>query len=273
MVDVRVSILMTVYNGQATIRHVLESLVKQEFDQEYEIVVVDDGSIDETPDLLSELSEHYPQLRVIRPGRVGRAKALNIGLAACRAPYVAMNDADDLAFPTRIRNQAEFLDDHPDVVLVAGWARLVDDDGNIIGERRLENDDGLLRRRLAVGNPFIHSTVTYRKRALHQIGGFNESLTAAIDYDAIERLARVGRLACLQEHVTTHYRGKRQYFRSQLGPAARWRPAARVAVRAAVHHAWWLLPVSMLIYAITWMPISKKVVTALHALHAKLVSR
>ena len=90
-----VSVLMTVYNGEATVAQALESLLQQSGPEySYEIVVVDDGSMDKTPSILSHYSARHSSVRLLHPGRVGRAKALNIGLKSCRAPYVAINDAD-----------------------------------------------------------------------------------------------------------------------------------------------------------------------------------
>lgn len=271
----RISVLMTVYNGARVVTRSLESVIKQEFDSNglHEIVVVDDGSVDETATILAVYSRKHSNVRVLRPGRVGRAKALNLGLAACRAPYVAINDADDCSWSQRLRLQMEYLDAHPDVVLVAGWARVLDATGRQIGEKRLPDNDRFLRRRLALGNPFIHSTITYRRAALEQVGGFNEAKLAAIDYDAIERVARTGRIAVLESFVTDHVRSDRQYFRSQMDRGTRWRSAAAVAVSAAAHHAWLLAPLSVAIYAAVWMPLPESLWRFLSSLHGRFLSR
>lgn len=269
----RVSVLMTVYNGATSLGSALQSVIEQDFDEPYEILVVDDGSTDQTPDILRSFETDYSNIRVVNAGRLGRAKALNLGLRECRAPYVAINDCDDLSYPQRLQSQIDYLDAHSDVVLVAGWARVVGDRGTEVDERRLVNKDRVLRRRLAFGNPFIHSTITYRKTALDEIGGFCQSQEAAIDYDAIERMARVGRLACVQEFVLEHYRGERQYFRARLGTSVRWRSAGSVAFRASIRHAWWMLPISGLVYVMTRIPASGFLITALHELHGRLTSR
>lgn len=267
------SILMTVYNGARTIATALHSALSQAYSSEYEVVVVDDGSTDATSEILASFAPHYSNLRIISPGRVGRSRALNIGLSACRAPYVAINDCDDFSYPNRLQLQVEYLESHSDVVLVAGWAEIVDDSGTVIGDRRLRNNDRVLRRRLALGNPFIHSTVTIRKEALERVGGFDEARRAAIDYDAIERLARIGRLACVERFIVRHCRGEQQYFRAQLDPSIRWRSAAQVALRSSLNHAWWLSPVATVILACTYMPIPRKLLTTLHRLHGSVVSR
>lgn len=269
------SVLVTVYNGEHTIARALDSLLSQDFGEGcgFEIVVVNDGSTDRTREILRQFEQNHSHVRVIDLQRVGRARALNVGLKACRAPYVAVNDADDLSHAHRLRRQYDYMEKHPNVSLVSGWARVVDDDGKLIEERRLDDNDKVLRTRLALGNPFVHSTIMYRKSALERIGGFNESMKAAIDYDAIERLACFGRLAVLQDFVVTHYRGKGQFFRSKLDPSVRWRAAAGVAVRAARHHAKLLLPVSFLVYVLTWTPLAGGLWRHLYPIYSRLIAK
>lgn len=273
--SVGVSVLMTVYNGERTIAGALDALVSQEFRSAtaFEVVVVNDGSTDNTANILMRYERSYPNVRIIHVGRVGRARALNIGLKECRAPYIAINDADDVSERHRLMHQYEYLEQNPNVVLVSGWARVVGDDGELLEERRLVNDDGYLRRRLALGNPFIHSTIMYRKAALERSGGFDEGRQAAIDYDAIERLARFGRIGVVPHFVVTHYRGKNQFFRSQLKPSIRLRSAADVAVRAAVHHAKVLLPISLFVYAMSRTPYSEYVWRRVSPVYSKLLTK
>lgn len=269
-----ISVLMTVFNGEEALSDTLDSILAQQMagGQEFEVVIVDDGSTDRTGSILDLYRKRHQNIKVLKPGRIGRARALNIGVAACSAPYVAINDCDDLACPGRLQSQKQYLDDHPAAVLVSGWAQVVNDAGEVIGLRRPPDDDKVLRRKLAIGNPFIHSTITYRKSALLGVGGFDENQIAAIDYDMIERVARIGRLGSVRQVVIDHYRGKRQFFRSNLDPSIRWRSAAAVALRAAVHHAWWLTPLSIAIYGVTRIPVLGAIGQGLHSLHGRIIS-
>lgn len=266
----KVTVLMTVYNGEQDIHKSLTSVLHQSM-EDYEVVVVDDGSADRTWYVLESYAVQYPRLRIIHSSHVGRARALNLGLAHARGEYVAINDADDISLGDRLLVQATYLDEHPEAVLVGGWAQVRGDDEQVLGERRIPTDDKRLRRRLALGNPFIHSTVMYRKRALRQIGGFSEAQRAGIDYDAIERLARIGKLACVPRVVGIHFRSERQYFRSRMNRAERWRAAADVAMRAALHNAWWLLPVAIAIYGATRLPLSEMLIERIYGRYSRLV--
>ncbi|MFM7100208.1 MAG: glycosyltransferase family 2 protein, partial [Verrucomicrobiota bacterium] len=138
MRDPRVSILLPVRNGMATLARALDSLRGQTL-PDWELVAVDDGSADGTGEFLQAAARRDPRIRVFSRPAQGLVPALNAGLAVARAPAVARMDADDEMLPTRLERQADWLERHPDVGLVscrvefggdrasaAGYARHVD---------------------------------------------------------------------------------------------------------------------------------------------------
>ena len=104
------SILITVFNCERYISACIQSSLDQTA-ADIQIVIVDDGSTDGTPGLLRQFCDK--RISLMGPGRVGRSRALNIGLEHCRSDYVAILDADDVALAHRISSQAAFLDRHP----------------------------------------------------------------------------------------------------------------------------------------------------------------
>ena len=100
MAEPLVSVLMPVYQAEATLRQTLESLRSQTLDR-FEIVAVDDGSTDASPSILEIWQQTDPRLRTVILPHAGLTHALNRGLQSCTAPYVARMDADDLAAPER----------------------------------------------------------------------------------------------------------------------------------------------------------------------------
>ena len=114
----RVSILMPVHNEAVFLPAALSSLTKQTL-IEWELVVVDDGSSDATPEMLAEAALRDPRIRVIRQNSDGLVHALNAGLAACRAPIIARMDGDDICHPRRLECQVAFLDANPNIGLAA----------------------------------------------------------------------------------------------------------------------------------------------------------
>lgn len=266
----RVSVLMTTYNSEQFVERALIGLLEQTY-EDFEVVIVDDGSQDATVRILESYAKRDVRIRPVFSTHVGRAVALNIGVSHCRGQFIAINDSDDVSCPGRLAAQAAFLAQNEGAVLVAGWAAVVDASGEIVAERRAPESDSQLRMLLALGNPFVHSSVMYRRSSIVQAGGFRQGLKAGIDYDLIERLAQYGELACLQEIVVTHYRGPEQFFRAKLDVATRWRTAATISFRAALHHAPWFLPFSLCMVGLAYLPGIARVAPALQRLHSRIV--
>src|SRR5512146_251636 len=114
MADPIVSVIMAVYNGQEYLRESVESILAQTF-ADFELVIVDDGSTDRTPDLLRAYTD--ARIRVIRTSNQGQALARNCALTAARGRYIAVQDADDVALPGRLAAEVSFLDTHPKIAL------------------------------------------------------------------------------------------------------------------------------------------------------------
>ena len=200
----RVSVLMPCYNAAATLPEALESLRRQTL-SDYELIAVEDGSTDATLQLLEDQASKDARLRIIPNVHQGIIAALNAGLEACSAPYVARMDADDCAHPERLEKQAAYLEAHPEVGLVS--CRVT---GFPPGQVRqgfsiyLEWLNGLLsdeqiRREMFVESPLPHPSLTLRRELLHQVGGYQDHGWAE-DYDLLLRLYLAGaRFAKLPE--------------------------------------------------------------------------
>ncbi|WP_083855375.1 glycosyltransferase family 2 protein [Thermaerobacter subterraneus] len=265
-----VSVLMTVYNGERYLPDALESLRNQTF-RDFEVVIVDDGSTDRSREIIQSYIERDKRFRMICAQRVGRAAALNLGLRHCRGIFVAVNDADDISVNNRLEVQVEFLRSNPNVVLVGGWAELIDENGRILGRRCPPEGGWRIKSLLSLGNPIVHSTVMYRREILSLIGGFDETLSCAIDYDAIERCMRYGPVSCLPVIVARHRRHKGQYFRGSIAAQMRFRTAAKTAVRIAWNHATWMVPLSIMIYIGAFAPLSSPFMRVAQCIHTRMV--
>ena len=113
----RISILIPVRNDASVIGNCLDDIVKQSF-KDFELVVVDDGSTDETPQLLDKIERQDTRARIIRTSANGIVSALNIGLAECKGDYIARMDADDRMEKTRLEKQLEMMIKNPDLDLI-----------------------------------------------------------------------------------------------------------------------------------------------------------
>ena len=200
-----VSVIMAVRDGQQWLSQAIDSILTQTF-SDFELLVIDDGSIDQTPEILAGYRARDQRLIVLTQAREGLVCALNRGLNAARGTLIARLDADDIALPDRLLAQTRFFRGHPDVVLLGAWAQVIDEQGQPKPKQlRPPTDRDKLARALAKQNPFIHSTVMFRTAAARDLGGYRRAFEAAEDYDLWLRLADKGEFAILPE-VQIQYR-------------------------------------------------------------------
>ncbi|GAM08519.1 putative glycosyltransferase EpsE [Geobacter sp. OR-1] len=199
-----ISILMPVRNEARYVRAALASLYAQTCG-DWELVVVDDGSSDATPEILAEASHSDSRIRVLtNPGK-GLVEALNLGLTNCRGKLVARMDGDDVSHPCRLDRQQRFLTENPDVGLVACSFRHFPRQHLKVGmlayeewQNRLLTHEQVMAD-LFVESPFVHPGVMARKSVLESAGGYRDPGWAE-DYDLWLRLAADGcRFARLAE--------------------------------------------------------------------------
>jgi glycosyltransferase involved in cell wall biosynthesis len=203
MPDPPVSVLMTTYNGAHSIAASIASVLAQSF-HDFELIVVDDGSTDATPDILAACPD--PRLRVIRSTRnSGVVAARNLGFAAARGAYVAMLDHDDLAHADRLARQVAYLDRHPRVVLLATEIELAADGRRWAPDHPRGGDPLLLRWLLHVDNPLTWSSVMLRADAVCGLDVFlRAEFELADDFELYHRLLAVGDIARLDEPLTVY---------------------------------------------------------------------
>lgn len=205
-----VSVITTVFNAESSIRATVESILAQDH-QDFEYVIVDDGSTDGTLDVLADIGDD--RIRVIQlKDRLGRARALNVAVTESSNPLLVNIDADDAAFPTRISVQAEMMKADPELGLVGG-SYLTLDEAGVAWVVRPPTAHDEITACFATHFPMCHSAVTYRREALTEAGGFNPIHRSRIDFDAWVRiLAGRWRVAQTDEIVAVHTKYPTSHF-------------------------------------------------------------
>ncbi len=170
---------------------------------EFELIVVDDGSTDETPQKLAGIQD--PRMQIVRQLNAGLSAARNTGLRESSAPLVTFLDADDYFLSDKLEVLARFLEDHPENGLVAGQAKYIDHAGNAI------SSSPMTRTRLGLPellfeNPICVSGILLRRTWLDRIGVFDETLRACEDWDLWLRLVAAGCRMAPVEHFVVAYR-------------------------------------------------------------------
>jgi glycosyltransferase involved in cell wall biosynthesis len=197
----RVSVVIPCFNQGHYLAEAIESVLAQTLPAS-EIVVVDDGSDDNS----FEVAGRYETVVRMRQRNRGVAAARNAGWRAADSEYLVFLDADDRLLPKALEIGAGVLARRPHIAFVSGLSRDIGDDGQVIPGLRqpLVSQDHYLR---LLEDCFIWSgsSIVYRRSAVEAVGGFDESLAAADDYELYLRLARRLPIYC-HEEVVTEYR-------------------------------------------------------------------
>jgi glycosyltransferase involved in cell wall biosynthesis len=176
------TVIIPAFDAASTVGETLDSVVAQTL-ANYQVVVVDDGSTDGTPDVVA--ARRDPRMEIVRTEHRGVAHARNVGSARARGEIVAFLDADDLWLPDTLATQVSFLTEQPDVGVVFGDCRFLAPDGPLtrtLAESVHQPARPTLRD-LLITRPVPLSTVAIRLSVLRALGGFDASLESCEDYD------------------------------------------------------------------------------------------
>lgn len=199
-----VSILLAAYDAAEHLGPAVDDLLAQTF-RDVELVAVDDGSRDETGELLEQYAAADPRVRVVHNGaNLGLARSLNRGLEHCRAPLVARADADDRYHPDRLRRQLAFMQANPEVGVLSCAFERINHDGVPLRRVRLPTSDPHIRARELFLNSIFHPGVVVRTDLLRTAGAYDPRFLREDD-ELFARLLRRTRVANLPD-VLVQYR-------------------------------------------------------------------
>ena len=164
-----VSIIMGVYNGETFLREAMDSILAQTY-QNWELIVCNDGSADDTGALLKEYASKDPRVRVItHKVNKGLASSLNDCLEYVRGEYIARMDCDDKSVPNRLERQVDYLDSHRDCDLVGTFMQAFSG-GELL--HVIETKEIPTKYDLPKGAPFAHATIMVRTSVMKALGGY-----------------------------------------------------------------------------------------------------
>jgi len=198
----RVSVVMSVYNGQRHLRSAIDCILQQTF-RDFEFIIINDGSTDATAEILQEFKSCDPRVRIIDQPNAGLTVALCVGCRSATGEFIARQDADDWSDPTRLEKLVKLIDSRPDAVMVSSWATYIDDDGEIVEivGRCADSDDATRKLLYERYGPPAHGTVMFRRRDYERIGGYRTCFYFGQDSDLWLRLAQVGQIGYVQESL------------------------------------------------------------------------
>lgn len=211
----KVSVVIPTCNRADFLKAAIESVLKQTF-QDFEIIVVDDASRDQTAEVMAGFQD--PRIHYIRhETNKGQGRTRNAGIEQASGEYVALLDDDDEWLPEKLEKQVSLLDSSADAVglVYTGFYRVEGASKRVIS-RFIPEDRGYVYDRLRVKNSIgTCSTVLLRRLCLERVGGFDETLTCGADYDMWVRISKdsffeyldepLVRYAVHSERISTNY--------------------------------------------------------------------
>jgi glycosyltransferase involved in cell wall biosynthesis len=208
---------MPVYRPEP--RHLAEAVdsVLTQTLQDLELIIVEDPSDRSGRAVLEQRRD--PRIRYIQnQQRTGLARQHNQAVAEARAPYIARFDADDICEPERLEKQVSFLEQHPDVDIVASQIRIIDDAGLPVGKRHYPQQHHEIVRAMRRYNPISGSNAMFRRAVPEKIGGWREDVDRpAQDYEWYSRAASQGyRFGALPDYLVRYRRHESQIKSQKL---------------------------------------------------------
>lgn len=192
-VEALISILLPVFNAENTLEKCLQSIQGQTYTH-FEVVVVDDGSADQTSTILSQFAQQDPRIQIFPLLKnAGIVNALNEGLKHCQGKWVARMDADDLMYPDRLEKQLLYMQQHSDVDILGARIKLFRTDAELTaGQIQYQDwsnsliEDEEIKAEMFAESPMMHPTFFLKKSFYVKMGGYQDNPWAE-DYDFLLR--------------------------------------------------------------------------------------
>jgi glycosyltransferase involved in cell wall biosynthesis len=255
----KVSVVSTVFNGAAFFDRAIPGILAQTF-QDFEFIVVDDGSTDDSLERLRALAAQDQRVKVFAAGRLGAAAAYNYGVAQAQGEYIARQDFDDRSYPNRLQLQVEFLDAHPEVGVVGGYYVLIDERRGERYVRMPPTDHLTILAAMARYIPITHTIATFRRRVWTEAGGY-PVVSNLIDLRFWMKVGKLGwRFANVPTVMGEHYVHDASWFHQSFGYIDRQRDLARVQAQAVRELGLpsWMYVFSLARHAYAYLPLDLK---------------
>jgi glycosyltransferase involved in cell wall biosynthesis len=200
-----VSVVMPVRNGSAYLEQAMRSILDQSL-KDLELIVIDDGSTDDSGEIAHRLAASDPRIRVFQLNGVGISRSLNFGIRHARADWVARLDADDIAAPERLERQLDVIRARPDIAALGTFGWIMGSSGRMVGMTRIgpTTEHEFLSARDKGIVYLIGTSVVMSRSAVLDIGGHNEELVVAEDVDLWTRLSEHHLVLTLPEPLVTY---------------------------------------------------------------------
>lgn len=194
----KVSIIIPTYNRARFIKEAINSVLSQDF-QDYEIIVVDDGSTDNTKEIINSLKNK--KIRYFFQENKGRSRARNRAIKLARGQYLSFLDSDDIFLPGKLTKQAKCLDKHSEIGMVYASALTMDESSHKLNKKYLATSSGFIYKEVAFVFPLIIilPAVMIRGEVFKKVGNFDPKMDRFEDSDMWRRIAQKYQILAIRE--------------------------------------------------------------------------
>ena len=196
-----ISVVMPAFNSSNFIAKAIESILSQTF-QDFELILVDDGSTDNTLEIMTHYRQQDNRIQIIQSKHMGCSCARNLGINQSKFPWIAVMDADDIALPKRFAKQIEAANANPKVVAWGTYVHHVKlkDEVLSLHKHGLLTEEEFYDNRKRGDVPFvIHPTSLIKKEILLRVGGYDQKFSDADDFELFDRLSDHGSILVIPE--------------------------------------------------------------------------
>lgn len=197
----KISVAMSVYNGEKYLHQAIESILNQTF-RDFEFIIVNDGSTDKTEEIIDEYAKKDLRVKIIKnKNNIGLTKSLNKAIKEAKGEYIARMDADDISLPERLKKQLSFMENHPEIGVVGCWYYLIDKNNKLIKKCQPAIKFSKIKKALINSAPIIHPGLMIKKEALRKVNSYDESFKYAQDRDLLFRILKYYQLGIVPEFL------------------------------------------------------------------------
>lgn len=185
MPRLKISVIMSVYNGERYLREAIESILNQTY-TDFEFIIVNDASTDGSLKIMQSYGDS--RIKIINNEQnIGLTRSLNKAIRQAQGEFIVRQDADDISLPNRLEEQTGYFEQHPEVALLGTSIDIIDENGEILGRRTILADPS---KNFFRSGWFAHGSAMFKTDIVNELGGYNELFRYCQDYELWLRIAK-----------------------------------------------------------------------------------